>query len=319
MKGIKIAGGLVVVLLIILALNSSFIAKQNRKNHAMVVFISEQKAFTQEISKTIFYLYRNVHYPQDDTQLDVIVKKYLDNLSRSEGAFTQNEEIVSLWNTFYANVQRFRNQQRVPTGYNSLVTSKLVNQIYRTNLLLVNQFDRLLHAKQQSHASRMRGYYWLEYGLFVMLLGVLIYLFSRIHLVMEFIQEFRRTSRRIIENATIRGVKPIVIQSDDKLLSEVMQNHNQMVEQINQAIQQSRDAILNTSELLEQLSQRIESYMELITQMHSKKSTVQEAELFRREDAVIESLETLMRLRQRLTDLEQDLEQLMAHAPKGVL
>ena len=311
MREIKMVGGMIFVLSIVLILYASFIAQQNRLHQARVVFISEQKAFTQEISKSIFYLYRNGQ--QDDTYLNSIVKKYLDNLSHNEGAFTQNQEIVTLWNRFYADVQRFRDQQGVQTGYDSLLMPKLVNRIYQNNLLLVDQFEQRLKQEQASHDEMMRRYRGLQYGLFAILLGLLLYLFSRIHWVMEFIQQFTQTSKKIVENATIRGLKPITLNTENGLISTATQNHNQLVEQINQAIQQSRTSLINSTQSLEHLAQQIEAYMELIAQMQQHNAQAEE-EIFQREDAVIDSLEILMRLRQQLDQLEQDLEHLVAQS-----
>jgi len=307
MKGIKIVGGVIFILSIVLILYASFIAEQNRIYQARVVFISEQKAFTQEISKSIFYLYRN--RKQDDTHLNSIVKKYLDNLSSNEGAFTQSREIVTLWNRFYADVQRFRDQQEVQTGYDSLLMPKLVNRIYQNNLLLVEQFEQRLKEEQASHNEMMRRYHGLQYGLFMVLLGLLLYLFGRVHWVMEFIQQFTQRSKKILENTTIRGLKPITLEADNALVSTATENHNQLVEEINLALKQSRLSLSRSTHSLEQLAQRIEAYMELIAQM--QKSDVDAEEIFRREDTVIDALETLMRLRRQLNQLEKKLEHLI--------
>ncbi len=307
MKGIKIVGGVIFILSIVLILYASFIAEQNRIYQARVVFISEQKAFTQEISKSIFYLYRN--RKQDDTHLNSIVKKYLDNLSSNEGAFTQSREIVTLWNRFYADVQRFRDQQEVQTGYDSLLMPKLVNRIYQNNLLLVEQFEQRLKEEQASHNEMMRRYHGLQYGLFMVLLGLLLYLFGRVHWVMEFIQQFTQRSKKILENTTIRGLKPITLEADNALVSTATENHNQLVEEINLALKQSRLSLSRSTHSLEQLAQRIEAYMELIAQM--QKSDADAEEIFRREDTVIDALETLMRLRRQLNQLEKKLEHLI--------
>jgi len=92
---------------IILALLSTSIAKQNRENSSNLNFINEQKAFIQEISKSIFYIYRNGD--NSSKGLDETIKKYLENTKVNESEFTQNRFIIILWNVFYADVQKFRN------------------------------------------------------------------------------------------------------------------------------------------------------------------------------------------------------------------
>ncbi len=306
MNRIKIIGGLVFLLSIVLAWHSSFIAQQNRINSSTMVFISEQKAFTQEISKSIFYIYRNGESSLE--ALDQTVKKYIENASINDAEIPKNRFITTLWNLFYADVQNFRDQQRVATGYNSVITAKLVNRIYHNNVLLINEFDQLMLLKQDEYHKKLEGYKRIQYLLFVILLALLIYLFTQVHLVIEFIQKFSKASKNIIENSTIQGLKPIVIADDDMLLKEATENHNYMVEKINSAIKQTTQSMNQTTQSLEELAKNIEDFMELLSCMQEDDSDA----LFEKEDALIDSLESLMRLRQKLKYLQKDLDHLIS-------
>ncbi len=303
MNKIKIAGALVFALSIILALLSTSIAKQNRENSSNLNFINEQKAFTQEISKSVFYTYRNGE--NHSKGLDGTIKQYIENATVNEAEFTQNHFITTLWNIFYADVQKFRNQQKITTGYNSVITAKLVNRIYHNNVLLVQEFDKLIEVKQVEYHKDIDGYKRIQYALFVVLILLLIYLFTQIREIIAFIQKFSKTSKDIIENSTIQGLEPME-EIEQRELKELSQNYNYLVEKINSSINYSSQSMEQTTKSLEEVAKNIEDFMELLTTMQDDEAD----ELFEKEDAVIDSLEELMRLRKKLKNLQTDLDNL---------
>ncbi len=303
MHKIKVVGGIVFLLSIILALLSNFIATQNRINSNSLSFINEQKAFTQEISKSIFYIYRNGERGAET--LDETIKKYLENAELNESEFTQNKLITTLWNIFYADVQKFRIQQKVSTGYNSVITAKLVNRIYHNNVLLVNEFDNLIEQKRAEYRNEIDIYKKIEYLLFIVLILLLIYLFTQVREIISFIQKFSKTSKKIIENSTIQGLKPIK-EIEQEELKEATRNYNHLVEKINSSINYSTQSMEQTTKSLEKVAQNIEDFMELLSTMQEDESEA----LFEKEDAVIDSLESLMRLRKKLKNLQTDLDNL---------
>jgi methyl-accepting chemotaxis protein len=303
MQKIKIVGALVFLLTVVLVFLFSFISSENRDKSYRLTVINEQKAFTQEISKSIFYSYRNGN--NHLKILDKTVKSYLDNAKIKKSDFTQNRQILTLWNIFYADVQKFRNQQKVSTGYNAVITAKLVNRIYHNNVLLINEFNKLIEQKEKEGQRAIESYKEIQYILFTLLIILLIYLFTQIHIVIEFIQKFRKTSKNIIENSTVQGLKPIEELKQEEL-KEASQNYNYLVEQINSSIYYSSQSMEQTTKSLEQVAENIENFMSLLSTMNSDESE----KLFNQEDAVIDSLEALMRLRKKLKYLQKDLDNL---------
>jgi len=303
MHKIKVVGGFVFLLSIILALLSNFIATQNQRNSNILNFINEQKAFTQEISKSIFYSYQNGE--KSAKTLDKTIKNYLENAELNESEFMQNRLITALWNIFYADVRKFRTQQKVTTGYNPVITAKLVNRIYHNNVLLVNEFDKLIDVKQEKYHTDIDEYKQIEYFLFGVLILLLIYLFTQIRAIIEFIQKFSKTSRNIIENSSIEGLEPME-ELEQEELKEATKNYNHLVEKINSSIDYSTQSMEQTTKSLEKVAQNIEDFMELLSTMKDDESD----ELFEKEDAVIDSLESLMRLRKKLKNLQHDLDKL---------
>jgi methyl-accepting chemotaxis protein len=303
MKKIKIVGAFIFLLTVVLLLLFGFISNEHKEKGYRLTVINEQKAFTQEISKSIFYSYQNGN--KHLNVLDSTIKRYLENAKTEKSAFDENRQILTLWNIFYADVQKFRNQQKVSTGYNAVITAKLVNRIYHNNVLLINEFDKLIQLKEKEGQGLIEIYREIQYVLFTLLIILLIYMFTQIHVVIEFIQKFRKTSKNIIENSTIQGLKPIEELQQEEL-KEASQNYNHLVEQINRSIDYSSQSIEQTTSSLEQVAENIENFMSLLSTMNRDESE----KLFDQEDAVIDSLEVLMRLRKKLKYLQKDLDNL---------
>ena len=304
MHKIKIIGGFILLLSIVLVFLSSFIGTENRVNSNALNFINKQKDFTQEISKSIFYIYRNGE--NNYKALDKTIKKYIENAKVNESEFTQNKVTLTLWNIFYADVQKFRMQQKVSTGYNSVITAKLVNRIYHNNVLLVNEFDKLTEVKQAEYDDNMNAYKQIQYGLFVVLILLIIYLFTQVRQIITFIQKFSKTSKNIIEKSTIQGLEPMK-EIEQAELKEATKNYNHLVEKINSSINYSTKSIEQTTKSLKEVTKNIEDFMELLSTMQNGESD----ELFEKEDAVIDSLETLINLKNKLGDLKGDLDKLV--------
>ena len=303
MNKIKIVGGFFFALLITLAILSNYIAIKNRENSDTLNFIQEQKSFTQEISKSIFYIYRNGK--NNSKKLDKSIKKYLQNAKINESEFSKNRVSITLWNLFYADVQKFRIQQKISTGYNSIITAKLVNRIYHNNVLLINEFNKIIKLKQSRYHQNIDGYKQIQYLLFFILIGLLIYLFTQVQESISFIQKFSKTSRDIIDSSTIQGLEPLKEIGKEEL-KEATENYNHLVENINSSINYSIQSMEKTTKSLEMVAQNIEDFMELLSTMQDDKSD----EFFEKEDAVIDSLESLMRLRKKLKNLQDDLDKL---------
>ncbi|WP_039920231.1 hypothetical protein, partial [Sulfurimonas gotlandica] len=151
MTKIKIVGVLVFILSIALAILSNYISNENKTNNKLLDTINAQKGFTQEISKNIFYIYKNQN--ASTIQLDDSIKKFIKNLENRDellnpidSALIKNksDEIVILWNKFYKHVQDFRDKNKIISTYSSILLEQVVNDIYNTNIKLVVEFNKLI-------------------------------------------------------------------------------------------------------------------------------------------------------------------------------
>jgi len=301
---IKVAGVFIFVLSLVLALLFATISKLNKINTASLSIINEQKSTTQEISKTVLYISKN--RGSSNEQLNAYIENFLVNMTHEKETSPQHEVLLGLWNEFYVLVEKFKKQQEVTTAYSSMSMDTLVNDIYMKNQKLIVAFNTFIDNKQNKYDEKVESYKKIQYVLFLVLVLLLIYLFTQVREVIAFIQKFSSTSKSIMQRATIKGLKPMKIRQNDEDLKEVTQNFNHLVEKIDLSIVYAKESIEHTTVALETVEQKIEDMMTLIAQMQEEESDV----LYQKEDAVIDSLETLMSLTNKLKNLQQELNKL---------
>jgi len=307
MNKIKIVGALVFVISLLLAFISVDIANKNSLNIDALTIFSKQKELIQESSKAVFYSYKNgSNLSATPTELNNDSLTLILFGAKTSNSKNINIKIQNLWKSFYSDVKKFRTQQMVATGYNSVITAKLVNSIYHKNVLLINAFNQIIEVKKVETSQQIETYKKLQNFLFFILIILLFYLFTQLHLIIAFIQKFSKTSKNIIKKSTIQGVESIDIRTTSSELKEVTNNYNYMVEKMNLSILDSTKSMDNSIKSLEEVAQNIENFMELLSTMNPEESD----DFFKREDTVIDSLETLMRLRKRLKDLQIELTML---------
>ncbi len=304
MNKIKVIGGLIFTISVLLAILSNKIAKDNRENIISLEKINQQKAFTQEIAKSIFYIYQK----RDSSSkiLETTIDKFL-NRDRNRLLDITSLDTTILWNRFYAKVSKFIKEQNLTTPYSSIILEKLVTDIYTINIDLIVAFDRVIKEKERMYHKYIERYKKIERTFFIILICLLIYLFTQVRDIISFIYRFSKTSKDIIENSSIKGVTPIPIDSKEKKLQEITKNYNHLVEKINLSILNATKSISITTKSIEDIEQNIEDFMELLAVMEDKNSD----EIFKKEDAVIESLDTVISLKDKLNSLEKELKELI--------
>ena len=318
MTKIKIVGGSVFMVSIVLAILFTHISHQNKINSEFLDVINTQKAFTQEISKNIFYIHKN--RDASTKQLDVAIKEFIKRMNNkdvllekldSQKIEAKSREIVVLWNAFYLLVQDFRNKSKVTTAYSNIILEEIVKDIYNTNLSLVVAFDELIDLHQEELDKRLERYKEVQYLLFVILVLLLIYLFTQLQTVIAFVQKFLHTSSKIITDASVKEVTFIETEENSSDIAQASMNFNQLLTQINDAVDHAGKSLEHSSQSLESIEEKIEDFLELISAMQEG-DTIDKA-LAKKEDALIESLEALSSSAQKLKALKNNLEALVHH------
>lgn len=320
MTKIKIVGALVFTLSIVLAILFNHVNEQSKISNNLLDTINQQKAFTQEISKNIFYIYKNP--TASNTQLDDSIKSFVSNMNSREEKLNgvnsiaikkQSAKILILWNNFYLEVQNFRDQSKITTAYSTIILEKLVNNIYKINLDLVVEFNKLINIHQAELQNTLTIYKNIEYLLFFVLLLLLVYLFSQIKDVISFIQKFLTTSKKIRSNSSIKDLEPIREENDssNRSLSDATDNFNFLINKINDSVEYSSQSIEHSYKSLELVENNIEDLLELLYTMEDDKEI--DKDLTKKEDAIIQSLEELTTSTQNLKELKIDLDNLISH------
>jgi uncharacterized protein YoxC len=306
MKKIKIIGVLIFVLFIFLVVLSNSISNHNQASLDVLNTINKQKAFTQEVSKNIFYIYRNKNTSK--ISLDDSIEDFLQQTNKQEITFPK--KITSLWNEFYLKVQKFRDISKVTTAYSNLILEKLVNDIYVTNLKLVVELDKLLKIEQEKYRQKHEQIKLLQYILFLLFLVLLIYLFTQLKSIIFFIQKFLKTSKDIMKNSTIKGLKPIEVDADTQDILQATNNFNFLVQKIDDSIDKSSNSIQHSCKSVEILEQHIEEFLELFYEMQNDKEFSKE--MTKKEDVLIQTLEELTTSAKKLEELKSDLDNLLS-------
>jgi len=315
MSKIKIAVALLFILSIALTVLFYHTNTQNKTNSTLLDTINEQKAFTQEISKNIFYIYKNKS--ASTKQLDNSIKKFILNMNNKEtllkqtssnGVKKQSKKIVLLWNNFYLHVQKFRDNSKVSTAYSGIILEKIVKDIYNINLDLVIEFNSLLKIQQAHFENSIDNLKTFQYILLSLLILVLIYLFSQLKATLNFIQKFLYTSKNIITNSSIKELKPLEVTNSNYDILHATTNFNILVNKIDNSILNSSKSIEHSYKSLEHVEENIENLLEFLSEMDDNKEI--DRELTKKEDALIQSLEELTTTASKLKNLKADLDNL---------
>ena len=316
MTKIKVIGAVIFALSIILAILFAYMSKQNKENIELLHNINLQKEFTQEISKNIFYIYKNQN--NSCRELDSYMKDFVQIMNKKNNSNTKisnedinklNKRIVKSWNEFYLEVQHFRDQSRVKSAYSSIVIEKTVNDIYNKNLMLIVDFDSLIKIHNLHFNDKLNTYKYIQYTLFFLLVTLLIYLFTQVKMIISFIQKFVRTSQNIIKTSSIKELESIEVKNNSSDVLEATNNFNFLVNKINKSIEYSNSSIQHSIDSLESVENNIEDLLELVDIMEDVKT---DKELTKKEDVLIQSLEELTSSAQNLKNLKVDFDNLIS-------
>ena len=144
----------------------------------------------------------------------------------------QNKRILFLWNIFYLDVQKFRNQIKINSTYTSIILEKLVNHIYSTNHKLIVEFDKLILLHKNYFHKEHHAHKLMQYGIFFILLIVLVYflfylsratnnfniLMNKIDSSIKSIDQIENEAENIIEDIESTKDEDIIIEALDELM-----------------------------------------------------------------------------------------------------
>lgn len=311
MKKIKITGAFILILLTILTLIFNQTDRRDSQNSMILFALNQQKEFTQDISKNIFYLSKNRN--SDLQNLNNSIKSFLSNMQSNTAYLQTDKEITHLWNQFYLHVEIFRKNINSTSPYSNILVQQSVKDIYATNLKLILEFDKLIKSKKNQFEKEQGMYKILQYSLFFILFALLLYLFLELNSVINFMQKFITLSKNIINDSNIKKLKIIESSSVNIEATEAKNNFNMLVSQIDESIKNSSDSLQDSRQSLLIVEQNIEKFMELIYAMDENP---RDDELIQKEDAIIQALEELSKSAKELENLKISLSELLTCSPR---
>ena len=308
MTKIKIIGALIFLFSLLLAFIFSHTSKNVTRHNDEIAVMNAQKNFTQDISKNIFYFYKNPN--SSSKALDDSIKLFLESMDNQEKGVHEDEKIRKLWNDFYLHVQHFRDQIKNKTIYSNILLEKEVKTIYDINLALMVASDNFIKNEITRFNQVQNIYTVVQYLLFFILVSLLLYIFTQLKGVIAFIQKFLSASKEILSQTSIKTLQPIEIEESNHDIFEAKENFNELVQKINDSIASSTQSMEHTYTSLEIVEQNIENLVELIYAMHEDS---RDKELKKKEDAIIQSFEELSISVKKLKNLKNDLDALITH------
>ncbi len=319
MTKIKIVGAFIFILSIVLAILFNYTSRQNNFKNEFLSDTNTQKAFTQEISKNIFYLYKNKDASYNE--LDNYIKKFSQHMNNKDQTYSkvstvqidkQNKIIIKQWNEFYLSVQNFRDQSKTTAAYSNIILEKTVNDIYNKNLMLIVNLNKLIELHHSYFDSKLTNYKTIQSILFASLVILLIYLFTQIKVILSFIQKFIHTSQKIKTNASIKDLAHIKVDNNSSEILKATNNFNFLVDKIDKSINNSTLSIQHSIQSLEIIENNIEDLLELVDTMDENGNI--DKDLTKKEDTLIQSLEELTTSQHNLQALKADLDNLISHS-----
>jgi len=313
MSKIKILSVIIFILSLILAFYSKHVSQENDANINLLKSINEQKAFTQEIAKDIFYIYNNRN--TSTKQLDKLVELFVEQVNHEDHVLEnlgnekideQIKKILKSWNKFYLLVQKFRDLSKVHNAYANIILEKLVNDIYKENIDLLVAFDKLIVMHKAYFNKVKKKHKLIQITLFLLLLMLLVYLFTQLKDLLGFMQKFLATSTKIIQNSTVQGIQPIQSEIQNEEVAKALHDFNFLIEKINNSIDISAKSMEQSIKSLEDVEHNIEDLLELVEVMDEDESF--DKELIQKEDILIESLDELSATVNKLQMLQINLK-----------
>jgi len=302
MKNIKIVGALVFVILVILALIFTYISKEEQKFNNYINIINNQKSLTQEIAKNVLYMNKNGSTYSE--QLDKNINMFIANKKKRT---VKEQNIVRLWDEFYVLVNEYKKRASTTVMYSYILLDKIVSDIYKKNLDLIVELDKRINEKRVNFNNLIQLYKNIQYLFFILLILLILYLITQMREIVNFVLQFLKLSEKIKKNLSIKDIEQFETKVDDKLVKEATENINSMIVKLNTSINIANTSIINTTRSIENIESNVESLMEVFTNVDNNNSKIS-----RKEDTVIDSLETIIQLNEKLKNLSKDIKELIS-------
>jgi nitrate/nitrite-specific signal transduction histidine kinase len=320
-RKIKIIGILCTLLMTCIILSTIYLNDRNEKDALVINIAGKERMLTQKISKNIFYLYQDSSNTLF-TELDTATVEFIYNLNSLKNGniltgiqkapthliANQISKVNILWNTFYLNINDFREHIINRDKQSEAILKNIVNSVYSTNNNLLDEVDKLV-SMYTLHSEKKAAYIkYVQYIFALMIILLIFYSFTQLKAMEENVKKFFEFSKKLAESSDNTHLKPIKIEAEKEIV-EASDTINCFINKINSAmdyasvaIEQSKNASIKIEEITDEFNKTINDL---------QNSSEFSNKLDKSEDMVIQSHEDLINTTKKLQILKDELDTLL--------
>ena len=320
-RKIKVIGILFIILMTSIILTTLYLSQKNKKDALVINIAGKERMLTQKISKNIFYLYHNSDNPIF-SELDTATIEFIYNLNSLKNGndltgihkaptdliTKQISKVDILWNTFFININNFRENiiNRNPSNEASL--KNIVNSIYTTNTVLLEEVDKLVSMYTVYSEKKADYIRYIQYVFGLMIISLMFYSFTQLKAMEDNARRFFEFSKKLAQTSDNNHLEPIKIEAEKEIL-EASDTINCFISKINSAMDYSSSAIEQSKNASIKLEEITDEFNKTILDL--KYSTEITNKLDKTENIVIQSHEDLISTTKKLELLKAELDALL--------
>jgi methyl-accepting chemotaxis protein len=192
-------------------------------------------------------------------------------------------------------------------GSNIKQLEKIIETIYTTNGVLLNEVDTLVHYYTLHAQSKITFLENFQYLSLLVLIMMFIYIFIKFKEIEKNAHEFIQSTKKLIDSDDIQSLQPLDIKAESEIV-EVSDTINCFIDKINSAMNFSASAIEQSKQASNKLEEITDEFDKILKELsHNDKLSKQ---IYQSEDIVIESTEELINSTKRLQVLKEQLDKL---------
>lgn len=317
---IKSIGALFIFLMATVIFITVYLNNKNKKDALIINIAGKERMLTQKMSKSIFYLYHNKK--TNFSELNSASEEFIQNLNSlkngnkltgitpvpNDNIGQQLYKVEILWKDFFNNINEFKKLQ-----LNDDIQSKkqlliIVENIYNTNNILLNEVDNLVTKYTLYAESKTDSIKNFQYVAALLIVLLIIYSFSQLKDIEDSANQFLEFSKKVArdENEQLQTIK---IDAKEKEILEVTDTFNCFINKVNLAVSESAVAMEHSKNASAKLEEITDEFDKILDELENSKDI--NNTLNKSEDMIIQSTEDLMNSTKKLQELKKELDTLI--------
>ena len=317
---IQIIGAFFIVLMLSILGSTIYLNAKNKKDALIINIAGKERMLTQRISKNIFYLYHNNSI--DTSELDSATQEFIYNLKSlkdgnnltgitkapTNAIAMQISKIEILWNTFYNNIEKFKELLVIrQIDSNEELIKTTVNSVYNTNNNLLQEVDNLVTMYTTHSENKTESIKYFQYGFGFIIFILIFYSLAQLKTMEKNAKKFFDYSQQLIQS-DVDHLEPIQIEAETEII-QATDTLNCFIDKVNSAMDYSAEAIEHSRSASLKLEEITDEFDKVIDDLNN--STEISKQLNKSEDMVIESTDELINSTKKLQELKSELDKLI--------